>query len=159
MTGLCWNSTEMERRKKEEAERKAKLDQIAEKQRQRERELEEKERLRREELLGRAPIPSRTEPSAMSPPVEAALAAPVAVGAAAAASSGKYVPRFKRASAGTGGEAPPPATADKWSGENRTDNRVPDGDKWGAGRKPGSAFSGTAPRSTTWSSSRARGER
>ncbi|XP_073310758.1 eukaryotic translation initiation factor 3 subunit A-like [Primulina huaijiensis] len=145
---------EMERRKKEDAERKAKLDEIAEKQRQRELELEEKERLRREELLrGSAPAPSRTEPSVMSHPVEAAPA-PIA----AAPSAGVYVPRFRRASAegGGGGQAPPPET-DKWSTGRRIDDRAPQfGDRWRDERKP--ALGGGASR-PTWSNSRTRGER
>ncbi|XP_073036836.1 eukaryotic translation initiation factor 3 subunit A-like [Primulina eburnea] len=145
---------EMERRKKEDAERKAKLDEIAEKQRQRELELEEKERLRREELLrGSAPTPSRTEPSVMSHPVEAATA-PIA----AAPSAGVYVPRFRRASAegGGGGQAPPPET-DKWSTGRRMDDRAPQfGDRWRDERKP--ALGGGASR-PTWSNSRTRGER
>ncbi|XP_075486556.1 eukaryotic translation initiation factor 3 subunit A-like [Primulina tabacum] len=145
---------EMERRKKEDAERKAKLDEIAEKQRQRELELEEKERLRREELLrGSAPAPSRTEPSVMSHPVEAAPA-PIA----AAPSAGVYVPRFRRASAegGGGGQAPPPET-DKWSTGRRMDDRAPQfGDRWRDEPKP--ALGGGASR-PTWSNSRTRGER
>ncbi|KAG8364469.1 hypothetical protein BUALT_Bualt18G0000600 [Buddleja alternifolia] len=144
---------EMERRKKEEAERKAKLDEIAEKQRQRERELEEKERQWRDEVLGRpAAVPSRTEPSAMTPPpVEVAPAAP----AAAAAPSGgeKYVPRHKRMAAAESGAQAPPET-DKWSGGGRMDDRTPQqGDRWRDDRKP--SFGGAASRST-WQSSRER---
>lgn len=146
---------ELERRKKEEAERKAKLDEIAEKQRQRERELEEKERQWREEVLGRsAAVPSRTEPSSISRPVEAAPAAPAAAAAAAAPSTGKYVPRFKRVAAEGGGQAPPPET-DRWSSGNRMDDRTPQqGDRWREDRRP--SFGSGAPRSSTWQSSRDR---
>ncbi|KAL2502891.1 Eukaryotic translation initiation factor 3 subunit A [Forsythia ovata] len=138
---------EMERRKKEEAERKAKLDEIAEKQRQRERELEEKERQRREELLGRSnAVPARhTEPSAMARTVEAAPVAP----ASAAASPGKYVPRFKRTAAESGGQAPPPET-DKWTSGRRTEDQTSQqNDRWRDDSR--SAFGGGGPRST-WSS-------
>ncbi|KAL0320099.1 UNVERIFIED_CONTAM: Eukaryotic translation initiation factor 3 subunit A [Sesamum radiatum] len=149
---------EMERRKKEEAERKAKLDEIAEKQRQRERELEEKERQWREEVLGRSSaVPSRTEPSSVARPVEAAPAAPAAAAAAAAAaapSAGKYVPRFKRMAAEGGGQAPPPET-DRWSSGSRMDDRTPQqGDRWRDDRRP--SFGTGGPRSSTWQSSRER---
>ncbi|KAL0301647.1 UNVERIFIED_CONTAM: Eukaryotic translation initiation factor 3 subunit A [Sesamum radiatum] len=148
---------EMERRKKEEAERKAKLDEIAEKQRQRERELEEKERQWREEVLGRSgAVPSRTEPSSMARPVEAAPAAPAAAAAAAAAapSAGKYVPRFKRVAAEGGGQAPPPET-DRWSSGSRMDDRTPQQSDWRRDdRRP--SFGSGAPRSSTWQSSRER---
>ncbi|KAL0327912.1 UNVERIFIED_CONTAM: Eukaryotic translation initiation factor 3 subunit A [Sesamum calycinum] len=148
---------EMERRKKEEAERKAKLDEIAEKQRQRERELEEKERQWREEVLGRSgAVPSRTEPSSMARPVEAAPAAPAAAAAAAAAapSAGKYVPRFKRVAAEGGGQAPPPET-DRWSSGSRMDDRTPQQSDWRRDdRRP--SFGSGAPRSSTWQSSRDR---
>lgn len=128
----------MERRKKEEAERKAKLDEIAEKQRQRERELEEKERRRKEELLGKSfSVPTRA--IADDPAARAVEAAPAA--AAAAPSTGKYVPKFKRMAAE--GAVPPPET-DKWS---RPDDRA---DRWRDDRRGGGA-----PRST-WQSSRAR---
>ncbi|KAL2457978.1 Eukaryotic translation initiation factor 3 subunit A [Abeliophyllum distichum] len=138
---------EMERRKKEEAERKAKLDEIAEKQRQRERELEEKERQRREELLGRSnAVPARhTEPSAMARTVEVAPVAP----ASAAASPGKYVPRFKRTAAESGGQAPPPET-DKWTSGRRTEDQTSQqNDRWRDDSR--SAFGGGGSRST-WSS-------
>lgn len=121
----------MERRKKEEAERKAKLDEIAEKQRQRERELEEKERQRREEILGRT---AAALPKTDTPTPRPAEVAPTAGSAAAApaASTGKYVPRFKRMAA-EGGQA----TADKWSSGSRMDDRPPPaGDRWRDDRKP-----------------------
>ncbi|KAL6564794.1 Eukaryotic translation initiation factor 3 subunit A [Orobanche minor] len=126
---------EMERRKKEEAERKAKLDEIAEKQRQRERELEEKGRQWKEEILAKSSAsPSRTDVSAAAP---------------SAQPTGKYVPRFKRAAADSGGPVPtpvqtPPET-DKWSSGSRLDDR---GDRWRDDRRAG-------PR-PTWQSSRAR---
>ncbi|KAI3470332.1 hypothetical protein Pfo_026995 [Paulownia fortunei] len=142
---------EMERRRKEEAERKAKLDEIAEKQRQRERELEEKERQRRDEVLGRsAAVPSKTEPSAMTRPVEVAPAA----SAAAAPSAGKYVPRFKRMAADGGGQAPP--ETDKWSSGSRMDDQTPQhGDRWRDDRRPAYGGGGGGPRST-WHSSKER---
>ncbi|KAL8529031.1 hypothetical protein ACS0TY_006483 [Phlomoides rotata] len=132
---------EMEKRKKEEAERKAKLDEIAEKQRQRERELEEKERKWREEVLGKSAVPTRTTIDPAARPVEAPPAA-------AAPSTGKYVPRFKRMAAEGAAPVPaqtPPPETDKWS---RTDDR---GDRWRDDRKPGGG-----PRSSTWQPSRAR---
>ncbi|MBA0786872.1 hypothetical protein Gotri_028070, partial [Gossypium trilobum] len=99
------NKVKAERRRKEEAEHKAKMDEIAEKQRQRERELEEKERLRREALLGRAPegISRPSELPAGSHTTEPVVAAP----AAAAPTSGKYVPRFRRERPESSGPAPP----------------------------------------------------
>ncbi|KAL2485245.1 Eukaryotic translation initiation factor 3 subunit A [Abeliophyllum distichum] len=147
---------EMERRKREEAERKAKLDEIAEKQRQRERELEEKERQRREELLGKPSSgPSRlADPSAMSRPVEAAPTATAPAAAAAAPTSGKYVPRFKRVAAEERGVQPPPAENDWWGSGNRMDDRpTQHSDRWRDDRK--TSFGGGPPKSTsTWSSSR-----
>lgn len=142
---------EMERKKKEEAERKAKLDEIAEKQRQRERELEEKERQRREELLGRSnAVPARhTVPSTMAHPAEAAPVAP----ASAAASPAKYVPRFKRTSAEAGVPAPPPES-DKWtSGRSSDDQTSQQNDRWRDDRRSafGGGGGGGGPRST-WSS-------
>ncbi|KAL6563874.1 hypothetical protein OROHE_005114 [Orobanche hederae] len=125
----------MERRKKEEAERKAKLDEIAEKQRQRERELEEKGRQWKEEILAKSSAsPLRTDVSAAAP---------------SAQPTGKYVPRFKRVAADSGGPVPtpvqtPPET-DKWSSGSRLDDR---GDRWRDDRRAG-------PR-PTWQSSRAR---
>lgn len=49
---------DIERRKKEEAERKAKLDEIAQRQRQREKELHEKEQYWRDQVIGRAVPPA-----------------------------------------------------------------------------------------------------
>ncbi|KAL6516333.1 Eukaryotic translation initiation factor 3 subunit A [Orobanche gracilis] len=139
---------EMERRKKEEAERKAKLDEIAEKQRQRERELEEKGRQWKEEILAKSSAsPLRTDVSAAHP-VHAPPAAPAAA-APSAQSTGKYVPRFKRVAADSGGPVPTPAQTptetDKWSSGSRLDGR---GDRWRDDRRAG-------PR-PTWQSSRAR---
>ncbi|GFP90042.1 eukaryotic translation initiation factor 3 subunit a [Phtheirospermum japonicum] len=129
---------EMERRKKEEAERKAKLDEIAEKQRQRERELEEKEKQRRDELLGRSSASAVAPPS--DPPAAAVTQRPVEASAAPAASTGKYVPRFKRGGAAEGGgaQAAPPTVNDRWR-----DDRRP------------APFAGGGTRST-WSSSKER---
>lgn len=158
----------MERRKKEEAERKAKLDEIAERQRQRELELEEKDRKRKEELLGKSTaLPARpTEP--LSRPPETGATAPAAAAAAAASAPTKYVPKFKRGGMAEGAPQAPPPETDKWGG-NRQDDRPSDrwgsrpaDDRWrdrddrdrerrpfGAGSRPGG----------TWSSSRTRGER
>lgn len=169
MTIGLLNLSEAERRKKEEAERKAKLDEIAEKQRHREKELEEKEKQWKNEVLGRAAaVPPRAEPAAQ--PVEVAAGAPASAPAAAAAAAapapapaataGKYVPRHKRVAA----EAPaqPPPEADRWSaGGSRADDRTPQtggGDRWRDDRRPAASSLG-APRSSTWQSSRERGAR
>ncbi|KAF2610473.1 hypothetical protein F2Q70_00009214 [Brassica cretica] len=116
-----------EKRKKQEAEHKAKLDEIAEKQRQRERELEEKEKKRREELLkGTDAPPARPAEPTAAP----AAAAPPA--AAPAQASGKYVPRFKRQTAEVSAPAqtPPAADSDRWG--NR--GPPPADDHWGSNR-------------------------
>lgn len=139
---------EAERRRKEEAERRAKLDEIAEKQRQRERELEEKERLRREALLGKsteAP-PKAVELPSGGRPLESG--APAAAAAAVAPAPGKYVPRFKREGPGLAA----PAEPDRWG--KHDDRAAPAGDRWrGDDRKSG--FGGaTGQRSSTWSSTR-----
>ncbi|KAJ4849475.1 Eukaryotic translation initiation factor 3 subunit A [Turnera subulata] len=150
---------EAERRKREEAERRAKLDEIAEKQRQRERELEEKERLRREALLSGRSLDGPTKASELSAGSrpEPVAAAPVTA-AAPAQSTGKYVPRFRRESTESSGQAPPsagqaPPEADRRAGGARqpppesdwwgprSDERNPPGDKW---------------RPSRWSSSRPR---
>ncbi|TYI16249.1 hypothetical protein ES332_A08G242600v1 [Gossypium tomentosum] len=103
---------EAERRRKEEAEHRAKMDEIAEKQRQRERELEEKERLRREALLGRAPegISRPSELPAGSRTTEPVVATPAA--AAAAPTTGKYVPKFRLRPESSG--PAPPSEPDRW---------------------------------------------
>ena len=171
---LVFSNTEAERRRKEEAERKAKLDEIAEKQRQRERELEEKERVRREALLGRT-TDGPLRPSELPAGPDPRTAAP-----AAAPAPAKYVPRFRRGGTEGSAQAPPetdkwgggssrpapPPDSDKWSsgarqatadadrwggggrwgsGDSRPDDRNPPGDRWGGGSK------------STWSSSRSRG--
>ncbi|XP_047340607.1 eukaryotic translation initiation factor 3 subunit A-like [Impatiens glandulifera] len=127
---------EEERRKKQEAERKAKLDEIAEKQRQREKELEEKERLWKENVLGKSSElvhPARSAfdvPHAVEP-----LAAVPAAAAAAPASGGKYVPRFRRTQAESGGgQAAAPdgpgvggrgGESDRWGSRGGGDSRRP----------------------------------
>lgn len=154
----------MERRKKEEAERKAKLDEIAERQRQRELELEEKERKRKEELLGKSTaLPARpTEP--LSRPPETGATAPAAAAAAAAPAPNKYVPRFKRGVV-EGAPQAPPAETDKW-GSNRQDDRPADkwgsrpaDDRWRDDRDRERRPFGAGSRPGSWSSSRSRGER
>ena len=143
---------EAERRKKEEAERKAKLDEIAEKQRQRERELEEKERLRKESLFGSArsgDAPARPDVAPSSQPLEPGTAAPAAAAAAAAATSpAKYVPKFRRTEA-SNPDAPPPDSG-RWGG-SRPDNRPSRPDSW-RNDDSRSAFGSSRP---SWSSSRA----
>lgn len=140
---------EAERRRKEEAERKAKLDELAEKQRQRERELDEKERLWKESILRKNTEPPRAvEPAC---PVE-----PVAAPAASAASTpGKYVPKHKRVALESAAGAAPPSEPDRW-GNCRQDDGPPAGDSWrNDDRRPTSFGGGSRP---SWSSSR-RGER
>lgn len=154
---------EAERQRKEQAERQAKLDEIAEKQRQRERELEEKERLRREALLGRpteGPLKPSQPPTSPHPldTGSAAVPAPAAAAAAAAApSSGKFVPRFRRGSESSG-QAPPPES-DRWgSSSSRQDDRMSQaGDRWRSDDRRssgGSSFGGAGGSRSTWSSSR-----
>lgn len=148
----CLNFAEAERRKKEEAERKAKLDEIAEKQRQRERELEEKERLRKESLFGggrSSDAPARPDFPPASRLLDSGTAAPAAAAAAAAAapSPAKYVPRFRR-SEGSTATAPPPES-DRW-GSSRPDNRPSQPDSWRSDdRRPAFGIS-----RSSWSSSR-----
>ncbi|KAL3536377.1 hypothetical protein ACH5RR_004838 [Cinchona calisaya] len=141
---------EAERRRQEEAERKAKLDEMAEKQRQRDQDLEEKEKKWREEVLGKssAVAPRPADPSAVSHPSE-----PVpTVTAATASTSGKYVPRFKRQQAEGAGQAPP--ETDNWVGGNRVDDRTSQpNDRWRDDRRP--SYGGGASRST-WSANRNR---
>ncbi|KAL3531838.1 hypothetical protein ACH5RR_005359 [Cinchona calisaya] len=143
---------EAERRRQEEAEHKAKLDEVAEKQRQRDRELEEKDKKWREEVFGKstAMAPGPADPPAVARPSEPAPTVPAA---AAAPSSGKYVPRFKRQQA-EGAELAPPPETDKWGGGSRMDDRTTQpNDKWRDDRRP--SYGGGASRST-WSSSRNR---
>lgn len=150
---------EAERQRKEQAERQAKLDEIAEKQRQRERELEEKERLRREALLGRPTDGSLrpSQPPTSPRPLDSGSATVPAPAAAAAPASGKYVPKFRRGSESSG-QAPPPES-DRWaSGSSRQDDRMSQaGDRWRSDDRRssgGSSFSGGGGSRSTWSSSR-----
>ena len=82
---------EAERKKREEAERKAWLDELAEKQRQREKELEEKERIRKEALLGRSTelSPRLVEPAFGAARPSEPVAAATAVGVAATPPRGR----------------------------------------------------------------------
>lgn len=109
-----------------EAERRVKLDEIAEKQRRRMQEIEERSR---ENGLAR--------PSDRPRPVDEAVATPAAVAVAAAPTSGKYVPKFRRA----GADAPPtealPST-DRW----RCDDHRPFG---GTGARWSSSSSSRIP--------------
>ncbi|XP_044471259.1 eukaryotic translation initiation factor 3 subunit A-like isoform X2 [Mangifera indica] len=152
---------EAEKRRKEEVERKAKLDEIAEKQRQREQELEEKERLRKEALLGR-PV------DVAAKPFELPARASESGTAAAAPSTGKYVPKFMRERTEASGHATP-TQPDRWGGGRRTEGfgqATPESDRWGRrteGSAPGSdsdrrGTNGrpddrTAPPSDRWRSS------
>lgn len=139
--------SEAERRKKEEAERRAKLDEIAERQRQRERELEEKERLRKEALLGWTDEPP---PRPTEPPAGARQSEPVVV-AAAASTAGKYVPKFLRERTEGSGVAPRPES-DRWSRQD--DRPSQSGDRWRSDDRRPSFSGGGGSRSSTWSSSR-----
>ncbi|KAG9138167.1 hypothetical protein Leryth_001397 [Lithospermum erythrorhizon] len=103
---------EAEKRKIEEAARKAKLDAIAAKQRQKEQEAEEKERQRREALFSRSTEPAAT-PAARPPETAAAPGA-------AAPSSGRYVPKFRRAAPEGPTQAPPPAADPERFGGSRS---------------------------------------
>ena len=136
---------EAERRKKEEAEHQAKLDEIAEKQRQRERELEEKERQRREEVLRGTP----STPLRPSEAIRPSKLVPVTTNSPT--SLGKYVPRHLRermVGGGGGAQTPPSSEPDRWG---RQDDRP--SDRW---RR--SAFGSGGPSRSNWSTSR-RGER
>ena len=116
------------RRKREAAERRAKLDEIAEKQRQRERELDERERLRKEAILGKATenlptktsnIPGESRPSDLSPGSTSAVAPP----------AGKYVPpNFRQSESSV---QAPPAEPDR-RGSGKPDDHVPpsSSNKW-----------------------------
>ncbi|XP_043699412.1 eukaryotic translation initiation factor 3 subunit A-like [Telopea speciosissima] len=138
---------ELERRKKEEVERLAKLNEIAEKQRKREKELEEKERLMRESQLGRLAEPP-TRP--VDPPAGVRQPEPVAVAVAAAPSTGKYVPRFRRErTEGSGGA--PPLEPDRWA---RQDDRPSQSNERWRGDDRRSSFGSGNSRPSTWSSSR-----
>lgn len=164
--GYLLGYVEAERRRKEEAERRAKLDEIAEKQRQRERELEEKEKLRREALLGRPTEvpPKPSEPPTGGRPLEPGSAAPAAAAAAAAPASGKYVPKFRRERGESAVQAPP-LEPDRWGSRgapnpesdrwgSRQDDRPPQpSDRWRRDDRGSSFGSGGGSRSSTWSSS------
>ena len=153
---------EAERQKKLDEERRAKLDEIAEKQRQRERELEEKERQRREALLGRStdgssrvsetPVGSRLLEPGVAAPAAAAAAAPAAAAAApaAAGTAGKYVPRFRRDRTEGSGQAPSPEP-DRW-GRQDDQTAQPSSDRWRSDDRNSSFGSGGSR--STWSSSR-----
>ena len=116
---------EAERKKKEEAERIAKLDEIEAKKRQREQELEERERLRKEAILKGTPIDTPARPSEIPGPgtiVPLPAAAPTAPG-------GKYVPKFRRSEPSA--QAPPPHTeSDRWGTRKKDDRGAPPSDKW-----------------------------
>lgn len=149
--GLSENIAEAERRKKEEAERQAKLDEIAEKQRRRMLELEEKERREKEEILRRpmSVLPKPAEPPTLGRPTELGGTAPVPAAAAGAPSAGKYVPRHLRGKVDGAGQGPPPET-DKWGGGpgSKPDDRP----SWRDERRP-TSFGSSGSR-TSWSSSR-----
>ncbi|GJN37643.1 hypothetical protein PR202_gb26619 [Eleusine coracana subsp. coracana] len=113
-----------ERKKREEAERKAKLDAIAAKQQQRERELEEKARQMREAAL-RGTEPAQATSAAPTPPAREPAAAPAAAAAAATAAlptSGKFVPRWKRGGDSGSGSA---------GGGSLRPSGPPEHDRWG----------------------------
>ena len=156
---LSVRHAEAERKRREEAEHKAKLDEIAEKQRQRERELEEKERLRKEALLGRSGD-GPTRPSDLlggARPVAPGTAAPAAATVAAPAlapSPGKYVPRFKREQPDNAGPARP-AEPDRWSSSLPDDRGSQPRDSWRSSDDRRSAFgTGRSSSRASWSSSR-----
>ena len=148
------NFVEAERRKREEAERKAKLDEIAEKQRQRERELEEKERLRKEMLFSggkSGDASARPDVSPASRPQESRTASPAAAAAAAAApAAGKYVPRFLRERTESSSPNAPPPESDRW-GSSRPDNRPSQPGSWRNDDRRPAAFGSSR---SSWSSSR-----
>lgn len=155
------NNAEAERQRKIDEERRAKLDEIAEKQRQRERELEEKERKRRESLLGRSSN-GLSEPTVGSHPLEPGAVAPATAtttasaaaattASAAAATAGKYVPKFRRERTEDSGQAPP-SEPDRWGSSRQDDPTSQPSDRWRTeDRRP--SFGGGGSRST-WSSSR-----
>lgn len=148
---------EEERRKKREADQKAKLDAMAEKQRQRERELEEKERVRREALrrpvesLPRPADPASAQPSEPIPVAAAGAAVPTA---AAAASTSKYIPRYLRERSEAQRGPPPPeperrgfgtraAPSDSERRGSRQDDRPAQSDDWRSSKT--SSSSSTRP--------------
>lgn len=121
--------TEAERKKKEEAERRAKLDEIAAKQRQREQELEERERLRKEAILRGTPIDTPAKPSELPGPGSIAPAPAPAVAAGSGSSGGKYVPRFRRSEPPAQAPAQP-TESDRWTTGKKDDRSVQTSDKW-----------------------------
>ncbi|KAI3949498.1 hypothetical protein MKW92_024906 [Papaver armeniacum] len=127
---------EAERKKKEDLERKAKLDEIAEKQRQREAEAEERERKEREARFSRAPpVPAAAAPAAISSAPGTTAAAPA-----------RYVPRFMRAASGAAAVTPP--EPDRW-GSRQEDQRQSATDRWRTDRtedRRPSAASGSSDR-------------
>lgn len=132
---ICFAAAE--RRKKEEAEHRAKLDEIAEKQRRREQEVEEKRTSKALARYSELPVVSRPLETPATPEV-----APVAP-AVAAPAPGKYVPRFRQAA-----QAPPPEP-DRWgSGRQNDQTPPPVGDRWrgGGGQRQPWTSSRTPPR-------------
>ncbi|RZC89102.1 hypothetical protein C5167_030798 [Papaver somniferum] len=127
---------EAERKKKEDLERKAKLDEMAEKQRQREAEAEERERKEREARFNRAPpVPAAAAPAAISSAPGTTAAAPA-----------RYVPRFMRAASGAAAVTPP--EPDRW-GSRQEGQRQSATDRWRADRtedRRPSAASGSSDR-------------
>lgn len=101
---------EAERRRKEEAELKAKQDEIYEKQKQGEKQLEEKKRQQIEEVLGRSPAAAAAPARPTENPVVSRAAE---AGLASSPTTGKYVPRFKRASRESAAPPPQPRPAEK----------------------------------------------
>lgn len=154
VTFLCQNFAEEERQKIEDAERKAKLDAIAERQRQRERELEEKEQLRREELLRKPtePLPQPTGPA--SAPPEPVPAAAAGAAASPASTGGKYVPRYLRERSEGQRAAAAPPEPDRWG---RKDDHPPQsggGDRWTSENRRPSFGGPRMPSSSSWSRTR-----
>ncbi|KAI3839630.1 hypothetical protein MKX03_018688 [Papaver bracteatum] len=124
---------EAERKKKEDLERKAKLDEIAEKQRQREAEAEERERKEREARFNRAPpVPAAAAPAAISSAPGTTAAAPA-----------RYVPRFMRAASGAAAVTPPEPDR---RGSRQEDQRQSATDRWRTEDRRPSAASGSSDR-------------
>ncbi|KAI3951766.1 hypothetical protein MKW98_013824 [Papaver atlanticum] len=127
---------EAERKKKKDLERKAKLDEMAEKQRQREAEAEERERKERDARFNRVP----------PVPAAAALAAISSAPGTTAAAPARYVPRFMRAASGAAAVTPP--ESDRW-GSRQEDQRQSATDRWRTDRtedRRPSAASGSSDR-------------
>lgn len=144
---IYYKCAEAERRKKEEAEYKAKLDEIAERQKQREREAEEKEKRRREQLLGRSTAAPAEMPSTR-PAEPVAASAASAPATASAPPPGKYVPKFRQRLGEGSGQAPP-QEPDRWGSSRQDDRPSQPGDRWRSDdRRP---FGGSR---SSWSSAR-----